>query len=124
MSLPWVRLDTQFPFNPKVLDLIASRSKSAVAVYVFGLAYAGGHGTDGFIPTSALPFIHGTVKDADALVNATLWHPTMGGWQINGWAEYQPTNKEHEQRRESLRRSSAKANCVRHHGRDCGCWAR
>jgi hypothetical protein len=124
MALPWVRLDTGFPSNPKVLHLTSARKHRAVAVYVFSLAYAGGHGTDGFIPTAALPFIHGNEKDAEALVNATLWHPCMGGWQINGWAEYQPSTKEHEKRKESLRRSSAKANCIRHHGKDCGCWAR
>lgn len=124
MALPWVRLDTQFPANPKVLLLVAARQKSALFVYVCSLAYAGGQGTDGFIPTAALGQIHGTTRDASVLVDANLWHPTMGGWQINGWAEYQPSTKEHEQRKESLRRSSAKANCVRHHGKECGCWAR
>lgn len=124
MTLPWVRLDSGFPTNPKVLMLTADKQHRAVAVYTFSLAYAGGHGTDGFIPVAALPFIHGTHKDAKALVDATLWHPCQGGWQINGWAEYQPSTKEMQRRKDNLKRGSAKGNCVRHHGPDCGCWAR
>lgn len=124
MSLPWVRLETNFATNPKVLALVATKDFRAISMYVCGLSYSGGHGTDGFIPTNALTVIHGTKKEAATLTEVTLWQPCMGGWQINGWNEYQPSTKEHQQRKESLRRSSAKANCVRHHGPDCLCWAR
>jgi hypothetical protein len=79
MGLPWVRLDTQMPTNPKVLDLVAAYAKLA------GLKQnqtgdtvppnreerGGQHGTDGFIPETALPFIHATRKDADV-------HPVSG----------------------------------------------
>lgn len=124
MGLNWVRLDTGFPTNPKVLQLANQRQHRAIAVYVLGLAYAGGHGTDGFLPDAALPVIQGGKKEAAALVEAALWHPCMGGWQINGWDEYQPSTKEMQQRKEALRRGSAKGNCIRRHGPDCGCWAR
>lgn len=124
MSLPWIRLDAGLPSHPKILQLTASKQYRACAVYAFGLCYSGAHGTDGFLPEVALPLIHGTQREANELVEATLWHPCMGGWQINGWSEFQPSSKEHANRRDSLRRSSAKGNCVRHHGPDCGCWAR
>lgn len=100
MSLPWVRLDTQFATNPKVLQLIEQKNHAAIVTYICGLGYAGAHGTAGYIPTSALPFIHGNKRHADQLVTAGLWHTTVGGYQVNDWDEYQLTGLEAEKRRE------------------------
>jgi hypothetical protein len=99
MPLPWVRLDTGFPHNPKVLVLVEDRKWQAIAVYIGGLAYSGAHGTDGFLPQSCLPYIHGTRKVANDLVEAGLWMPRAGGYEINGWREFQPTSEEHADRR-------------------------
>lgn len=99
MALPWVRLDTAFPMNPKVLGLAADRHWQGIASYVCGLAYSGGQGTDGFLPASSLPFVHGTTRTAEQLEGAGLWVPGLGGWTINGWAEFQPSTSEHEDRR-------------------------
>ncbi len=99
MPLPWVRLDTGFPHNPKVLVLAEDRKWHAIAVYICGLAYSGAHGTDGFLPQSCLPYIHGTRKNASELVDVGLWMPCAGGWEINGWREYQSSSEETEQRR-------------------------
>ncbi len=99
MSLPWVRLDTAFPMNPKILGLVEDRAWQSVVAYVSGLSYSGGQGTDGFLPSSCLPFVHGTRKAADQLASAGLWVPTPGGWNINGWREFQPSTEEHETRR-------------------------
>ncbi len=74
MGLPWVRLDTQFPSNPKVLELTSSNRWRAAFVYLTGLAYCGQHGTDGYLPEASLPFIHATKRDADELVKVGLWH--------------------------------------------------
>jgi hypothetical protein len=38
MGLPWVRLDTQFPSNPKVLELAATKQHKAAFVYLCSLA--------------------------------------------------------------------------------------
>lgn len=95
MALPWVRLDTAFPRNPKVLALAEDKKWQAVACYVSSLAYAGEQGTDGFLPKSCLPFIHGTSRIAEALVEVALWQGVPGGWQINGWLEFQASSEEH-----------------------------
>ena len=115
MALPWVRLDTQFASNPKVLALLRAKDGHRTAfVWVCGLAYAGAHGTDGFIPAEALPFIHARQSDADRLVEHRLWVPTVGGWSINGWDEFQLSNQETQDRR---RRAQAAAR-IRWHGRE------
>ena len=57
MGLPWVRLDTTFHHNPKVLDLAARGKYRAAFAYVCSLAYAGQHGTDGYT-TRSVPGVH------------------------------------------------------------------
>jgi hypothetical protein len=99
MALPWVRLDTAFPTNPKVLQLAEDKKWQAITVYVAGLAYSGAQGTDGFLPSTCLPFLHGTRRTASDLVSVGLWKGCPGGWDINGWIEFQPTSNEHEERR-------------------------
>ena len=54
-GLKWVRLDTAFPDNQKVLHLVEDNAWRAIANYTFGLAYSGRQGNDGFIPKPALP---------------------------------------------------------------------
>lgn len=122
MALPWVRLDTQFASNPKILALVSAKKYRAIVVWAASLGYSGVHETDGFIPSSALPFLHGNKNDATDLVMARLWHAAPGGYSINGWADYQWTSDEHQERRQKAESASKKANCVRWHGKDCGCW--
>lgn len=108
MGLPWVRLDTQFPSNPKILYLIEDKNFRAAFVWTASLAYSGAHGTDGFIPTAALPFLHATKRDAAALVTIGLWIKVPGGWEINGWSEFQPSNDETEKRKQRAREAALK----------------
>lgn len=122
MAMPWVRLDTGLPDHPKILALIEAKKQRAALTYVFGLAYSGRHETDGFIPRMALPFLHATTSDAQALVELRLWHHTEGGYQINDWDEYQPTSEASRMRQESLKRASRKGGCIKNHGPNCGCW--
>lgn len=99
MALPWVRLDTAFPSNPKVLMLVEDKKWQSVTVYIGGLAYSGMHGTDGFLPLGCLPFLHGTKRNATDLMAVRLWMPCEGGWAINGWDEFQPSMQEQQDRR-------------------------
>jgi hypothetical protein len=99
MGLPWVRLDTQFASNHKILYLIEDRKWRAAFVWLASLAHAGAQGTDGFVPAAALPLLHGTKAEAKALVDVGLWQETPGGWQINSWTEHQPTSEEMQMRR-------------------------
>jgi hypothetical protein len=100
MGLPWVRLDTQFGNNPKVVELVAKKQFQAAFAYVCSLAYAGAHGTDGYIPEHCLYLVHATKRDADALVKAGLWMLSPGGWDINGWDEFQVSDEAAKRRRE------------------------
>lgn len=108
MGLPWVRLDTQFASNPKMLYLMEDKKFRAAFVWVASLGYAGSHGTDGFIPVAALPFLHATKADAKALVDVGLWLVCTGGWEINSWAEFQPTNDETQLRKKKARDAAMK----------------
>jgi hypothetical protein len=100
MGLPWVRLDTQFPSNPKVLELVIAKQWRAIVVWLSSLAYCGQHGSDGYIQDIALPFIHGTRKEANVLVEHHLWDPAPGGWIVHDWDECQVSDDAARKRRE------------------------
>jgi len=108
MGLPWIRLDTSMPDNPKVLDLLAERDGRATAfVWTCCLTYCGKHGTDGFIPRGAMPFVHGKTADMRRLVVAGLLNEVAGGWEVRGWAEFQESNDATQARRERAQKAAA-----------------
>ena len=100
MGLPWVRLDTQFANNPKIVSLVTRKKFRAAFTYVASLAYAGAHGTDGYIPEDCLFLVHATNVEAKDLVDVGLWVPSPGGWDINGWDEKQISDEAARKRRE------------------------
>jgi hypothetical protein len=106
MGLPWVRLDTQFASNPKILYLVEDKKFRAAFVWLTSLGYAGAHGTDGFIPKAALPLLHGTQSEAKALVDVGLWLECIGGWEIKSWSEFQPTNAEMQERKKRAKEAA------------------
>lgn len=108
MGLPWVRLDTQWPHNPKFLMLAEDRKWRAICVYMAGLGYAGVHGTAGFLPAVALSMLHGTKKESAELVEVGLWNPAPGGWDINGWVEFQPSLQDAATRSDRARKAAQK----------------
>lgn len=109
MPLPWVRLDTSMPDNPKVLRLLADREGHRAAfVWVCSLAYAGKHGTDGLIEDFALTRINGRPVDARRLVDHGLWDLVPGGWQIHGWDEMQESTAETQARSQRAREAAQK----------------
>jgi len=100
MPLPWVRLDTAFPMNQKLLAMLRCKDGHRAAfAYVCSLAVSGGQGSDGFISAESLMWCHGRQADADLLVEFGFWIPQPGGWLINGWDEYQPSSEENQLRR-------------------------
>ena len=100
MGLPWVRLDTAFPMNPKILALVREKDGYRAAfVFVTGLSHCGAQGSDGFISREALPFIHGRDVDAERLVTHALWIPQPGGWLIPDWDQFQQSTEESQLRR-------------------------
>lgn len=106
MPLPWVRLDTQWPHNYKFLTLVEDRKWRAITAYMAGLAYSGAHGTKGFLPALSLPLCHATRKEAAELVEVALWIPAAGGWDINGWEEFQPETDDAEARRTKAKKAA------------------
>ena len=125
MGLPWVRLDANIASHDKILALLSDPSAKkwqAAASYMFGIAWAGGQGTDGFIPKAALPTIHGTSATARLLEKYGLWDEARVGWQIRNYDKRQSLTATSDLVRQSKQRASVKGNCVRHHGPDCGCW--
>ena len=113
---PWVRLAHDMYRNPKVMVLMHRGQHRAVAVYCCGLAWAGDHRQDGFIPTFALVQVHGKPTDAAHLCEVGLWRPVDGGWVIHDWDVWQDTN---DLRAARTRRMSQLAN-LRHHGHPDG----
>lgn len=125
MSLPWVRLDAGIASHDKTLKALGCKGgKAAMAVYVFGLAWSGGHGTDGHIPKAALPMLHGSPADASVLTRAGLWDedPEGDGWVIHNYATRQELALVTEVKRRSQRLAAHRTNCIRWHGPECGCW--
>lgn len=126
MGLPWVRLDTSIASHDKMLELLDEKPPAlayqAAFSYVCSLAYCGGHGTDGLVSFTALPFVHGTRKTAELLVRHFLWRPDPLGWTVPNWATRQQSNAVSESVRNARRVGAKKGNCVRWHGTDCGCW--
>lgn len=100
MGLQWVRLDTTFHHNAKVVELVAANKWRAICAYVASIAHAGQHGTDGYVPESSLFLIHATKREANDLVTAGLWHLSPGGWVIHGWDEFQISDEAARKRRE------------------------
>jgi hypothetical protein len=99
VPLPWVRLDTSFPRNPKLLALLAEKDGHRAALaYICMLAYSGEQGTDGFIPREALPFVHARYADVTRLVTVNLVYPQPGGWLIKSWSEFQESTTESQER--------------------------
>lgn len=108
MGLPWIRLENNLAQNPKILALVEDKNYQAAFAYVCGLGYSGSVGTDGFIPRAALSFVHARPRDAQVLVDVGLWIEGAGGWDINGWHDFQPTSDEHAQRKEKAKKAAAK----------------
>jgi hypothetical protein len=124
-GLPWVRLDTGIASHDKTLGLLNDPSPKryqAIASYMFGLGWSGEHGTDGRIPATALPFIHGTKVTAGLLVKYGFWEVSPGGWQIRNYLTRQELAVVTAAKKEAQRIGALKANCNRWHGEGCMCW--
>lgn len=93
--------------NPKILYLKEDKQYKAIIVHLEGMSYSGRHGLAGYIPKAALRIIGATATDAGRLVTAGLWSPAPGGWQINGWEEYQLADDEAQRRSEKAQKAAA-----------------
>lgn len=126
MGLEWVRMDTNIGTHDKVIDLLSRTNGSkAFVLYMSAMGWSGGQQTDGLIPAGALGINHGTRKLADLLVDVRLWvHAENGAYRFPTWERRQEPAFAREYKRTSQRMSALKTNCIRWHGKDCGCWQR
>lgn len=123
MALSWVRLDTNIASHDKILELLARRNGRATAfTYVCALAYCGLNETDGHVPFAALPFVHGTKTDMNALVEVGLLAPNPKGWTVVNYGDRQQLSTIGTDIRTAQSIGAQKGNCIRHHGPECGCW--
>lgn len=107
MGLSWVRVDANLHSNHKILALLSERGGDhALNVYIFGLGYCGSHGMDGFIPTAALGLFHGKPRDGALLVEVGLWQELPGGYEVNGWREFQPSDEDAQRRSDKAKRAA------------------
>ncbi len=106
-GLKWIRLETTMFENPKLLYLKEDKQHKAIVVHLEAMTYSGRHGLAGYIPKAALRVIGATPNDANRLVEAGLWTPAPGGWEINGWDEYQLAGMDEQKRRERAQKGAA-----------------
>lgn len=118
-GLKWIRLDTTMFENPKLLYLQEDKRFRTIVAHLQGMCYSGRHGLAGFVPKASLRIIGATVADANRLVSVALWKPAPGGWEINGWDEYQLASEE-AQRRSDKAKKAAAARWAKRNGRDFG----
>jgi hypothetical protein len=108
----WVKIDDAYPSHPKVL----AAGPLAMLMQVAGLCYCNRNLTDGFVPKAAArTLIDWTVDRPDgssatvcirsqdchsdvtcdeivtSLLSSEMWTAVPGGYQIAGYADYQPT---------------------------------
>jgi hypothetical protein len=106
-GLKWIRLETTLFENPKLLYLQEDKQFKVIVAHLQGMCYSGRHGLAGYIPKAALRIIGATGADATRIVSAGLWSPAPGGWQVNGWDEYQLADDEAEKRSEKAQKAAA-----------------
>lgn len=104
----WIRLDTTFFDNSKIVDLVDAGQHRVIVTHLSGMCHAGKAGTDGYIRENALRRFAGTRKDATVLVESGLWIPAPGGWNVNDWMEYQGTDEAAQMRSDRARKAAEK----------------
>src|SRR5690625_734173 len=93
MALSWVRSDTNIASHDNILDLLGyEHGRGSALSYLCALAYSGFNGTDGHIPFAALPFIHASKKDMQALVEVGLMAPNPKGWTVRNYTDRQQSS--------------------------------
>ena len=122
MGLPWVRLDANIATHDKILFLASDPSAlrwQAAFSYVCALAWSGGQGTDGRIPSAALGIVHGNAKTARLLVKYSLWKEAPAGYQIVNFELRQQSNQLSDAIKSAQSAGGKLGNCKRHHGDLC-----
>lgn len=103
--MAWIKLDDGFFRHPKALRA----GRDGRILFVAGLCYAGSGLTDGFIPAGSIPLLAaetGIAKPKSAvsdLVDAGLWKPCEGGYQIHDYLKYNSSSDKVQTEREAAK---------------------
>lgn len=108
MALQWIRLDTTFPENPKIMELVDSNQHRVVVAHVSMMCHIGKTETDGYFPEGALRRYAITKKDAYAATDVGLWVPRPNGFAINDWAGHNPVDAAAQARSDKASRAARK----------------
>jgi len=81
------RLDTGWCVNPKVWAL----PWQGIALHAWSISYCDMARSSGFIPTGVIPGKRGSGLGVKALVDAGMWLPVDGGYQLHDYTEYNRT---------------------------------
>ncbi len=106
-GLPWIRLQTTMFENPKILNLKEDKLHRAIVSHLEAMTYCGRNGLSGYVPKTAIRLLHIAASDVTRLVSEGLWQIAPGGWQINGWDEYQLADADSVARSEKAKKAAA-----------------
>jgi hypothetical protein len=93
--MAWVRLEDDFPENPKIIEA----GPVASWLHIKAIAFCNRQLTDGFVSYATVRWMNGAAS-AKVLVRVGLWETTKGGYLIHDYLEYQPSRAEVLDRRE------------------------
>lgn len=93
--MAWFKVDDKLWSHPKWLET----PPAARGLWITAGSWCAHHEQDGVIPRSAVRFLGHTFKHASDLVRVRLWIETEAGYEFHGWAEFQPTSAELQEKR-------------------------
>ena len=105
-GLQWIRLDTSFPENAKIIELVDTNQHRVVVGHISMMCHVGKTGTDGFFPEGALRRYAITKKDAYAACDVGLWVPASRGYEIHDWDGYNVADDAARKRSEKARNAA------------------
>lgn len=82
--MAWARVDDGWWSHPKVLGL----SLESRGLWITALSWSCAQ-RKSRVPTHLVRMVGASEAQVDELVDAGLWRPIEGGWEIHDWAEYQ-----------------------------------
>lgn len=103
--MSWFKVDDKLWGHPKWL----ATPPRARALWITAGSWCAAQEQDGKVPEHVLPMLGASKADARALVAAGLWEDGENGWVFHGWAEFQPTRAQQEEKREAARERMRKA---------------
>jgi len=123
-------LDDRLLTHPKLLKagqrLGQDGSGKALYLYLWGIAYAKQHLTDGFIPFNVISSC-GVISESGQVAkiladrSVRLWRKVYGGYQIHDFHKYNPSANEEKEKRESARQRMAKWRAAKAKARQATC---